>query len=493
MSEIKRVYQNSTELMNLAGLPFYMADVVDACLYGRLNLFLQGDTGSGKTQLARDVMDYFPNKSMFVLGRNDMDTRELFQRMNLGRFNQKPLHNLEPLVDIDTGDINYYYPIFKNGIFTQTKLSSSQTEVVRKSLEKLAGTTEDIRELTSKVDTRLFVTDELPNCVPAIRAQLFNLYDGFIELGGKAYPFGKYFVIEKEGGSLEFLEAGVSIETLQSLRGSGARIMSDTYSVGIATGNVGQKFTESNNDLGRALKDRMHVILDTDYFKPTAWDTFSILSSNTNPRVDFGAEQNGDLEKRILKIHQAVVSVEIPFEKLVLVNYLIHGLDYVNIDGRETTKTKMKDAWPNAITNHGIGSDEALIFPISPRAAKSILRLSQAFDYISKEKGASDEEVKGYYFDSVMQAFKFVGAYSGILNDLAVRENYANDKYSAIDAIIQASRTQYDSHLEDISAGLYMISQGSKSQKVLDSSNGRWGFMRNFLERAVEQNSGVIK
>ena len=77
-----KVYQNSTELMNLHGVPFYMNDFVDACLYGRLNLFLQGDTGSGKTQLARDAMNYFPDKSMFVLGRNDMDTRELFQQLN---------------------------------------------------------------------------------------------------------------------------------------------------------------------------------------------------------------------------------------------------------------------------------------------------------------------------------------------------------------------------------------------------------------------------
>lgn len=412
MSKSKGVYQNSTELMNLAGLPFYMTDVVDACLYGRLNLFLQGDTGSGKTQLARDVMGYFPNKSMFILGRNDMDTRELFQQLN-----------------------PEFFKALKEGTL---------------------GKGVNPRELTSKIDSRLIVVDELPNCVPAVRAQLFNLFDGFIEINGQTYPLG------------------------------------NGYSLGIATGNVGQKFTESNNDVGRALKDRMHVIIDTDYFKPTAWDTFNILSGNTEPRVNFGIESAGDLEKKILETHSAMVSSKIPFEKLILANYLIHGLDYVNIDGKETTKTKMKDAWPNAITNHGRGSDEALVLPISPRAAKSILRLSQAFDHIAKEKGASDEEVRGAYFDSVMQAFKFVGAYSGILNDLAVRdeEKYCNDKYAALDAVTQTAKTQYDSQLENISAGLHMVSEGSKSQKVLDSFTGRWGFMRNFLEKAVEQSAG---
>jgi hypothetical protein len=347
---------------------------------------------------------------MFVLGRNDMDTKELFQQLN-----------------------PEFFKALKEGTL---------------------GKGVNPRELTSKINSSLIVVDELPNCVPAVRAQLFNLFDGFIEINGQTYPIG------------------------------------DGYSVGIATGNVGQKFTESNNDLGRALKDRMHIIIDTDYFKPTAWDTFNILSTSTNPRVDFGAESAGDLEKKILETHREIASGEIPFEKLVLANYLIHGLDYVNIDGRETTKTKMKDAWPNAITNHGTGSDEALILPVSPRAAKSILRLSQAFDYIAKEKGASDEEVRGAYFYSVMQAFKFVGAYSGILNDIAVREKYGNDKYATIDAVTQTAKTQYDSQLENISAGLHMVSEGSKSQKVLDFFTGRWGFMRNFLEKAVEQKSG---
>lgn len=404
MSKINKVYKNSTELMNLAGQQFYMNDFVDACLYGRLNLFLQGDTGSGKTQLAKDTMQYFPDKSMFVLGRNDMDTRELFQQINL------------------------------------SKLKDAQSS-------------QELRELTDKVNNKLFVVDELPNCVPAVRAQLFNLFDGFIEINGQTYPIG------------------------------------NGYSVGIATGNIGQKFTESSNDLGRALKDRMHVTIDTDYFKPSAWDTYNILSANTNPRVDFTQEsENGDLEKKILTAHNEVVSQEIPFDKMLVANYLIHGLDYVNIEGKETTKTKLKDAWPNVIENHGQGSDEALILPVSPRAAKSILRLSQSFDYIAGQKGASQEDIQNAYFDSVMNAFKFVGAYSGILNDVAVRENYGNDKYSAMNAVIQTTRTQFEGKEKDISAGLGMVDKCKKQKRVLDKFSGRWGFMKDFLENAVDYN-----
>ncbi len=399
-----KIYKNSTELMNLHGISYKMSDFVDACLYGRLNLFLQGDTGSGKTQLAKDAMNYFGDKSMFILGRNDMDTRELFQQINLEKL-------------------------------------------------RTANSSEELKQLTDKVNYNFFVVDELPNCVPAVRAQLFNLFDGFIEINGKPYSIGK------------------------------------GYSVGIATGNVGQKFTESNNDLGRALKDRMHVTLDTDYFSPNSHDTLEILSNSTNPRVEFSESTDNELEK-ILKANKEVSNSEIPFEKIIIANYLIHGLDYC--EGGKS-KRKMKEAWPNEITNHAQGSDESLVLPVSVRAGKSILRLSQAFDYLAKEKGISKEEIEKEQFNSMMQAFKFVGAYSGILNELAVRENYNNDKYSAIDAVIQSTQNQFNEKSEVLLTGLHMIQDGKVNKKVLDLFDNRWGFMKDTLEGLVNAKNKTNK
>src|SRR3989344_3334044 len=159
-----KTYKNSTEVTNLSGVPIYMHDMVDAALRSRLNTFLQGNTGSGKTQLVRDVMHYLP-KSLFILGRNDMDTRELFQQVN-----------------------PEFLRAIKTGEYSEIKF----------------------KELSDKINYNLIAVDELPNCVPAVRAQLFNLFDGFVEIDGKAYPIG-----------------------------SG-------YSIGMATGNIGQKFTESS-------------------------------------------------------------------------------------------------------------------------------------------------------------------------------------------------------------------------------------------------------
>ena len=138
----------------------------------------------------------------------------------------------------------------------------------------------------------------------------------------------------------------------------------------------------------------------------------------------------------------------------------------------------MKDAWPNKVESHGQGSDEALVLPVSVRAAKSIIRLSQALDEIAKGKGAKEIEPIG----SMMQAYKFVSAYSGILNESAVQAKYNGDKYSAMDAVISTTKSQFEGQAGNIAAALEMIKKGRTDKKVLDLFKGRWGFMRDTIE-----------
>ncbi|MBI2452557.1 AAA family ATPase [Candidatus Pacearchaeota archaeon] len=397
-----RVYRNSTEVGELHGFPVYMNDIVDACLAGKLNLFLQGDTGSGKTQLARDMMSYFPEKSLFILGRNDMDTRELFQQINPEFF-----------------------------------------DAVRKG-KNIQGL--EAKQLTDAVHYNLIVVDELPNCVPAVRAQLFNLFDGFIEINGKPYPIG------------------------------------NGYSVGIGTGNIGQQFTESSNELGRALKDRMHVILDVDYFFPKPSDTLEILASSTNPRVEFNTNENEG--RQFIKENQELAEKPVSLEKLIIANYLLHGLDYCN---QGQSKREMKSAWPNQVTAHGAGSDEALVLPASPRAAKSIIRLSQALDEIAKRKGATEEDIESGSLNSMMMAYKLVSAYSGILNEAMVQNVYNGNHYSALNAAITATKGEFDRNKDKIMAGLEMVKSMKRDDKTISRFAGRWKFMRNTLDYLLDK------
>jgi len=396
-----KIYQNSTEVCNLNGVPIYLDEIVKACLIGRLNLFLQGDTGSGKTQLARDTMDYFLDKSMFILGRNDMDTRELFQQIN---------------------------------------------PEVLKALREGKTYEGELKSLTSKVDTNLIVVDELPNCVPAVRAQLFNLFDGFIEINGVAYPIGQ------------------------------------GYSVGIATGNIGQQFTESSNELGRALRDRMHVIVDVDYFHPTPTDTLEILANNTNPRVNFNHKEPN--KEDIITKHKELTEKDIPLEKLIIAGYLIHGLDYCEAG----SKRQMKSAWPTQLEQHEQGSDVGLVLPVSTRAVKSVIRLSEVIDALTEEKGADSKN----YFESMMQAYKLVATYSGVLNEADVQGKYNGNHYTAIDAVVTTTREQFNQQSENIAAGLEMVKKGKRNKKIMDlfgteQNPNRWIFVRDILDGLTDE------
>ena len=302
------------------------------------------------------------------------------------------------------------------------------------------------KDLTDKVNYHLIAVDELPNCVPAVRAQLFNLFDGFIEIDGKAYPIG-----------------------------SG-------YSVGMATGNIGQQFTESSNELGRALKDRMHLIIDTDYFLPQPIDTLDMLEGDRNPRVKFD-EQAEDKTHEVIGSHRKLREREVPDEKYIIAAYLVHGLDYLP-ESYGGSKTALKSGWPNKLEGHQTGGNENLILPVSPRAAKSIITLSQALDSIIEERGQTPD-----YIGSMMTAFKFVSAYSGVLNQALVdsHQNYNGNPYKAMDAVIENARREFAEQEPKIMAGFEMVQQGKKDEKVLNDFRGSWGFMRNILENLVDR------
>ena len=142
----------------------------------------------------------------------------------------------------------------------------------------------------------------------------------------------------------------------------------------------------------------------------------------------------------------------------------------------------MKSAWPTQLENHEQGSDVGLVLPVSVRGAKSIIRLSQALDDIAKRKGAETLDS----FESMMQAYRLVSTYSGILHEADVQNKYSGDHYAAINAVIDTTRQQFRGQDKNIAAGLEMVQMGKKNKKVTDLFKGRWGFMKNTLEGLLE-------
>ncbi len=383
-------YRNSTEVVPGCTLE----DVVKACLIGRLNIFLLGETGEGKTQLENDILDLFGGKGFFEQGRNDLTIKEMFTRLNLEKL-------------------------------------------------KTAKTSDEIKEVTEHLGHPVYVIDELTRCVPAVQNQFFNLFDGFVTIDGKKHMLG------------------------------------DGYSIGVASGNSGVRYT-GTSEMDRALRDRMHLIIDVDYFCKGAMDTLAVLHSTLEPRVR-SAQNPVDNTETIHSLHKEFsASVQSTIEQYAMILYLVHGLDYLD-NGK--TKRMQKVTWPGCVgeATHEKGSDAAVIFPFSTRSAKTTLNLAKGLEIVRK---AHDNPYKNSV-ESIFDAAYLVGAQSGVLHPLAVETLFDGNPYAAMHDVMDGIRGEFTQKKEVLYSAINATRKGQLSH--LDSFSGRWSFMKDVLQDQVHR------
>jgi len=400
-------YVNTSEVCRIGGQPLYLWDVMKAALVRKLNVFLAGETGEGKTQLEKDILGLFANEGMFILGRNDLDIRELFRKIS--------------------GE--------KLKLLREGKLDSDA-----------------VKEVTENLGYHLFVVDEQTRCIPAVQNQLFNMYDGYVELDGKLYVIG------------------------------------DGYCVGVSSGNIGNGKYVGTSAQDRALLDRMHVLVDVDNadFSPNPVDFMQILARNDGPRVkDAAGRQNKAQE--VIQTYQALNDTKIPFEHYIAALYLRFGLDYLESTSHHS-KRHAKNIWPNIpkLSDAEKGGDATLIFPVSTRAALTYLELAKGLRAVAEAKGATDIDETQLFLDS----FRIAGAYSGILNIDRVNKdpNYEGNLYTALGAINEGIKTELDTNVDNAFSALTKAQKGTLDEKTLDNFKGRWSFMRQILTYTNKQN-----
>src|SRR3989344_3271813 len=141
-------YINTSIVSKLGGVNLTMEDILKIALSARLNIGLGGGSGMGKSQLIADAMSFFGNNATYVLGRNDLDIKQLFMQMNFAKLNEA----------------------------MQSGGSVSQ---------------KDISNITSDICRPLVVVEEIHRCAEIVQNQLFNIFEGYIELGGKKCALGK--------------------------------------------------------------------------------------------------------------------------------------------------------------------------------------------------------------------------------------------------------------------------------------------------------------
>ena len=257
------------------------------------------------------------------------------------------------------------------------------------------------------------------------------------------------------------------------------------FSLGLASGNLGNGRYLGAHQTDRALNDRMHLTLDLDNFPINPEDSFEITTKKKDPRVRENIGQ--DRIKTIKELNEVVNNNDPSLMPYVISWYFKHGLDYIpNVPGE--SKRKIKNIWPNIDLSREKGADYDLIFPISTRTELTALQLTRALSLIAEAKGAKDINYK----DLALEVFKLISPYSGILNRAKVDTNFNGNPYLALDAIVQGINGELSykpqgsnlNRLNAIEEGISLAQKGKLDDKLnKEYFSGRWKFMPNILEK----------
>ena len=384
-------YCNTTPVLALAGVNMTLWEIVKAALSGRLNLGLPGGAGMGKSQLLADVQGLFGNNASYVLGRNDLDIKELYRELNF-----------------------------------------EQLEEAKRTGGRVSK--KDLTSITAEIHRSLTVVEEITRCAEIVQNQLFNIFEGFIEINGKKYALGD--------GKLETFHDLDGKEWTQNV----------LYSVGVWSANFGNGQYTGTVSMDKAMKERSHLIIDVDNFTPQPRDLDTILyqsggeirikdQENSTDNTQLFANAFAYLKQKSYAPDQAKMG-----DEALLFRYLVFGLDYLPCAVADNSKRKMKEVWPSKAEEENIGASEQeitlyrMVYPSSVRGALTIMALARALrEYVAAKNPQATPSV----VDSVVESTKLVGAYSGMIeNPQRVREGFIGNPYEAATKVAEIMRNE---------------------------------------------------
>ncbi|MBI4152335.1 AAA family ATPase [Candidatus Woesearchaeota archaeon] len=317
------------------------------------------------------------------------------------------------------------------------------------------GSDRELVELTANVQKALFYVDELNRCPPIVQNYFFNFFDGKFVHQGKIYRLGK-----------------------------------DGYSVGFASGNIGDGAYVGIQDSDRALKDRMHLIvkLDDPDYCTTEEDDWTIFGGAKSPRAKL-AEHRDDLTSRILELNRDFGQREVPLILRVLGLYFHKGLDYLENTARHS-KRALDQVWPT-VKDLRTDTDESKVMPFSKRAVLATIGLTEALRLIAEAKGIAVQDSVNLYLD----ALRLTVPHSGVLSPAFVHNEKGGDAYAAFDTLMTHWRAEIEDKKQDLEAALAYASYGEREETLLDristpGTAGKWTAVRRGIEHQAENPVG---
>lgn len=310
----------------------------------------------------------------------------------------------------------------------------------------------ELEKLSENVNKCFFYVDELNRCPPIVQNYFFDFFDGKLVHQGKIRNLGK------EG-----------------------------YSVGFASGNLGDGEYVGTSQSDRALKDRMHLILGIDHplFSTTSFDDLMIFSgSKKDPRASLPETQEG-MTSEIIQANKEFQARPLNPLLPVLGVYLTKGLDYLE-NPKSHSKKAIKDSWYHSnIEGVREDSDESLIFPMSKRAVLSAQALASAFQFIAEANGQKVANPAELFLDGL----KLIVPYSGILHPTYVEQKHSGDVYSAFDEAMTFSREEILKKQGKLEEAVLLAETGAKNPKLLKAisgSEGRWTCVKDAISQYAD-------
>ncbi len=261
----------------------------------------------------------------------------------------------------------------------------------------------------------------------------------------------------------------------------------DGYSVGFASGNLGDGAYVGIEDSDRALKDRMHLIvkLDDPDYSTTEENDWAIFGGSKNPRTKL-PESRQDRTSDILALHREFSQREVPIILQALGLYFHKGMDYLQNTKRHS-KRAVDQVWPN-VKDIRADTDENKVMPFSKRAILSTMALTEALRLIAESKGVEGKDPVDLYLD----ALRLTVPYSGVLSPHYVHNEHGGDAYTAFDTLMTSWRADINAKKKDLETAIAYALYGEREETVLDRISppgeiGRWAPVR----RAIESQAKV--
>jgi hypothetical protein len=306
-----------------------------------------------------------------------------------------------------------------------------------------------LETISKNINKVLFYVDEFNRCKPIVQNYFFDFFDGKFVFDGIVYKLGK-----------------------------------SNYSVGFASGNLGNGDYVGISDSDRAMKDRMHMIVSFDdvNFRPKEIDAFNIYSGNKkNPRATIPSLQQ-KLTDEIINMHKEFQERNLNALYPIIGIYLSEGLDYLSKTKRNS-KRAIESAWKHSnIDGVNTKNLEGQIFPLSKRAILSSQALATSLEMIAESKGL---EVKNK-LDLFLDSLKLTIPYSGVLHPIYVEQEHLGDVYSAFDEVFEKIKKEVKDREEVLHLSLAHSEAGMdiSSEIYKDILNGseNWRGVVNFIK-----------